>query len=66
MKKTKRSALTLSIETLRHLALEHVSGGAKTDPPLPSGCPATCLTIMPTTDTEPTLPKTHSEKNCTH
>jgi hypothetical protein len=50
MKKMNRGALKLSIETLRHLALEHVTGGRETDPPLPSGCRAGCLTKLPTTD----------------
>src|SRR4030095_15168839 len=44
-KKTKQGALKLSIETLKHLALEEVPGG-KLDqpPPLPSGCRAGCFT----------------------
>jgi hypothetical protein len=49
MKKSKSSGLKLSIETLRHLALERVTGGAATDP-LPSACRAGCLTKLPTTD----------------
>jgi hypothetical protein len=51
MKKTNHKPLKLSIEILRNLSLAHVSGGAKTDPPLPSGCRATCITILPTTGT---------------
>jgi hypothetical protein len=50
MKKSKSGGLKLSIETLRHLALEQVTGGKATDPPLPSGCRAGCLTKLPTTD----------------
>ncbi len=49
MKKTAPKALKLSVETLRHLALEHVVGGADAPPqPLPSGCRAGCLTVLPT------------------
>jgi hypothetical protein len=52
MKKTAHGPLKLSIETLRHLALQHVRGGAEPRPePLPSGCKAGCLTVLPTTDT---------------
>ena len=53
MKKTAHRPLKLSIETLRHLALQHVTGGAA-EPrpaPLPSACKAGCLTVLPTTDT---------------
>jgi hypothetical protein len=44
-KQMKHGTLKLSIETLKHLALEQVSGG-KLDqpPPLPSGCRAGCFT----------------------
>jgi hypothetical protein len=48
MKKSKQGGLQLSIEVLRHLALEQVTGGRETDPPLPSGCRAGCLTVLPT------------------
>jgi len=52
MKKIKSGGMKLSIETLRHLALEQVTGGREDQPqPLPSGCKATCLTILPTTGT---------------
>ena len=50
MKKMKHGGLQLSIETLKHLALEQVTGG-NDKPPLPSGCRAGCLTILPTTGT---------------
>lgn len=49
MKKTKRAPLKLSIETLNNLSLHQVHGGAVTDPPLPSGCRAGCLTQLPGT-----------------
>jgi hypothetical protein len=51
MKKIKSGGLKISIETLRHLALDQVSGGKVTDPPLPSACKAGCLTMLPTTNT---------------
>jgi hypothetical protein len=50
MKKTKRAPLKLSIETLNHLSLQQVHGGAEPAPqPLPSGCRAGCLTVLPGT-----------------
>jgi hypothetical protein len=49
MKKHHSPGLRLSIETLRHLALAQVTGGKQTDPPLPSGCRAGCITILPGT-----------------
>ena len=44
-KKTNHGTLKLSIETLKHLALEQATGG-KVDqpPPLPSACRAGCFT----------------------
>jgi hypothetical protein len=50
MKKTAHRPLKLSIETLRHLALRDVSGGAAEPKPepLPSGCRAGCYTVLPT------------------
>ena len=51
MKKTKRTPLKLSIETLNNLSLQQVVGGAAGDPqPLPSGCRAGCLTVLPNTE----------------
>ena len=44
-KKMKHGALKLSIETLKHLALEEVSGGKVEEPrPLPSACRTGCFT----------------------
>lgn len=51
MKKIKRAPLKLSIVTLNNLSLQQVAGGEVVNPPppLPSGCRAGCLTVLPGT-----------------